>query len=197
MIKLLIEETKLSNVSTNPSIILTPNGEAKAEYETKSFNFNLPTSIAEIDHIWLKAITDSIKPADNYSLIGIVSFVSLTEMISIKKAKNVNIGAIPIFIKAGTTDDNAFVNKLDFGCTILTDSSSVSTGIHVNVAQNTLSFNKILSTLNRDNNINSKIIGKNFAPITVLEFKLLPNCSIYGTFDTLNAVGNPYIEIVK
>ena len=85
------------------------------------FNFHFPTSLDEIDAEYLKAVTANVQVADHHTLIGIVYHEPLFNIIVARKRKEKGLtsAVVPIFIRAGKTDDDFILldvgNHDDFG----------------------------------------------------------------------------------
>lgn len=161
------------------------------------FEFNFPTSIAEISDDYLKAITNNVKVADNYSLLAIIYRETLGSMVLANKQKRSSMasGVIPVFVKAGKTD-NEFINSLTLKDKVIIASSELMQGHQVNVVGNELSISKFWSILEKDKSIASRYnndYGKE--KCCFIEFKLIPNCSLVGYYS--NDVIEPETKYFK
>ena len=143
---------------------------------------HLPTNLNEISPDWFKAISDKVIPADNYSLVALISFERLSLILnSSKRKETVTAGVLPLFIKSGVTDSR-FINELETGTPIVTVSSVLSRAIHVNIKNNILSPTKLVAMLSNNVDIAKKVLTEYTTPVVLIEFKLIPNCDIYGIY---------------
>lgn len=167
--------------------------------EEKRVTFNFPTSLSEISVDYLKSITDQIKIAPHYSLVGIVYHEPLGHIILGRKQarKNLTAAVVPIFIKAGETD-SSFIQSMNCKDKIVIPSSQLSLGYHVATPKNTLSLDYFIRILDNDNTVAARY-ANNYGKeeCFFIEFKLVPNVDIIGYYDeTSNVeVKNPYIAI--
>lgn len=155
---------------------------------------NLPTSMEDITEQYLKDVTKHIVVAPEYSLIGIVYKTTLVEIINIAKVKETTVGVIPVFIKAGNTD-NEFINTIDTKDVVVITGTNISLGIHVHVPTNNLSINNIRRVCGEDKTIMSNSF-KDKDTYYCIEFKLIPNCNINGVLKSPCIIDSPYIAKV-
>lgn len=161
--------------------------------------FRFPTSLKEIKTSYLKSVTNNIHVADNYSLIAIVYHETLGRIILTTKQskKAIKAGVVPIFIKAGATD-NTFIKKILTSQKLVIPSSSLMTAHHISCPENVLSLDKFVSYVERDITISARY-NNNYGneECFFIEFKVVPNCDIisyYGTAN-LNVLGS-YMSII-
>ena len=161
----------------------------KIETREGNYELQLPTSINEITEDYLKKVTQGVHVGDEYSLIAIVSNVSPFALTSNKT--NTTASVVPLFVKAGKTD-NSFIQNLECKDTVIVTGSDVSLGIHVNIKENDLSLSKIQRYLesnismiitdfknsNKEKNIKLYQMKTDYYFVS---FKLIPNCNIHGT----------------
>lgn len=160
---------------------------------------NLPTSIKEITPDYLLSVTDGIKVGDNYSLIGLVYYESLSSVIlaNNRKQKSVTTAVVPIFVKSGNTDAD-YIKSIKVGEKIIIAPSDISLGHHVTCPANLITINNILNYTEGDKDIYGKALANN-RPCCYLEFKLVPNCNIHGSYDDemKATIDNPFIKMIK
>ena len=171
--------------------------EAKGEKTTISMN--LPTNLDEITPEYLKAVTNDVIVADDYSLIGLLYRETLAGVIlanNQKKGKQ-SMNVIPVFIKAGKTDSE-YIKAIDCKDSLIIASSDISIGYHVVCPKNKITISQILNYCSIDKNAykNAITISKKADPCYFLEFKLVPNCAIHGCYKKDNDnIENPFIAI--
>lgn len=159
----------------------------KLEVNSKKLVLNLPTSVDEIPNEWLSSISETIVPAYNYSLIALISYEKLTYIAnSIKRKEAMNTSVLPVFIKSGVTDSE-FINSIKTGTPIVTVNSDLARAIHVNLSKNSLSPNRIISIITNDTELSRNLFNYT-TPIAFVEFKLIPNCDIYGIYDNNKSI---------
>ena len=168
------------------------------ESENNYYTFDFPTSLSEITAEYLDNVTSNVVVADNYTLVGIVYHESLGSVILARKQskKSITGGVVPIFIKAGNTD-NEFIKSAKCKDKLIIASSQLSLGHHVVAPANTLSLDYFIRTLDKDNNV-ARRYNNTYGQeeCYFVEFKLVPNCDIVGFYDTKdNKFYNPYIDI--
>lgn len=168
------------------------------ETENNVYDFKFPTSLSEITAEYLDNVTSNVVVADNYTLVGIVYHESLGSVILARKQskKSITGGVVPIFIKAGNTD-NEFIKSAKCKDKLIIASSQLSLGHHVVAPANTLSLDYFIRTLDKDNTV-AKRYNNTYGQeeCYFVEFKLVPNCDIVGFYDTKdNKFNNPYIDI--
>lgn len=148
---------------------------------------NLPTSLSEITPEYLLEITKSVKIADNYSLIAILYRESLSGMIlaSSQKKKQITTSIVAEFVKAGNCDTE-FINSLKPTERIIISPSDVALGYHVSVKENKLTPDRVLANIVGDKNAYQNAVvaaeESNTKYCYFLEFKLVPNANIHGSY---------------
>ncbi len=166
----------------------------------KEITFNFPTKLSEIKEDYLTEITKNVKVADNYTLVGIVYHESLGSIIIARKraSKSVTAGIVPIFIKAGNTE-NSFIKSCNIKDKIIISGSQLSLGHHVACPANVLSLDYFIKYLDKDNEVAKRYnntYGKE--ECFFIEFKLVPNCDIVGFYDSkseINVSDYNYVEV--
>lgn len=160
---------------------------------------NLPTSISDITPEYLTNVTKHIKIGDNYSLIGILYRESLSSLIlaSSRKQKSITTGVIPIFIKSGNTEA-AYIKNITLGEKLIISPSDIALGHHVTCPKNKLTIDHVLSCVEGDKDIYSLSCKEN-TPCYYLEFKLVPNCNIHGSYsaEEITPEDTTYIKFLK
>lgn len=163
-----------------------------------SFKVNLPTSFDELTKDYIKSVTNHIVPAPNYSIIGLVfkEKLSTVAFVTNKNKKTVDIPIVPIFVKAGETDDN-FINSININEKLIISPSDIMLGHHISAPENLLTINNLVDILNGDIIIYNKLMNSN-KQCYFVEFKLIPNCNIHGVYKSdVNKYENPFITKVS
>lgn len=158
----------------------------------------LPTKLEEITSDYLKNVTKEVGIANNYSLIGVCYKEKLSNIImtSRQRKPNANIAVVPIFIKAGITDSK-FVNDINIGDKLIVSPSQISLGHHVAAPKNNLTISTFLFYCEGDNDVYQKALTYS-EYVYFLEFKIIPNCDIIGTyFNNTEITEDKTFEIIK
>lgn len=159
------------------------------------FNLNLPTSIDEITWSYIQSVTDNIKIAPNYSLIGVVFREKLSTLVIAARnnKRNSDIPVIPIFIKAGSTND-VLINNLNGREKLIIGASDIMMGNHISTPRNLLTINTILELIEGDSETYHTLV-KHSESCYFIEFKLVPNCNIHGAYDKEHKTNfvNPFV----
>lgn len=161
--------------------------------KTGEFNLNLPTSIEEISKSYITGITSNINVDANYTLIGLVFKEKLSTLLlaARKNTKKADIAVIPIFAKAGKSDSE-FINSINVRDKLIISPSDIMLGHHISTPNNVLTINNIIDIINEDPNAYAKCF--NFKEeCYFIEFKLVPNCNIHGSYNRTKYVDNPYV----
>lgn len=157
-------------------ILQTPKGDVK---------FNFPTSVAEISEDFLNNVTRNVKIADNYSLIALAYHETLGAVILARKQskKGLTSGVIPMFVRAGKTDSD-FINSANCKDKVIISSTQLGLGYHVATPTNSISLDKFITTLDKDNTVAARY-NNNYGneECYFVEFKIVPNCDIIGLYD--------------
>ena len=166
--------------------------------DDKAIEFKFPTSMDEVSAEYLKDVTRNIHIADNYSLVGIIYHESLASVILARKQakKSITSGVVPIFIKAGNTD-NEFIQSCSIKDKIIIPSSQLNLGYHVACPTNVLSLDYFIRKLDNDVTV-AKRYNNTYGreECFFIEFKIVPNCDIVGFYDnTKQSMTNKYINI--
>lgn len=164
--------------------------------ETKERNIilNIPTSIDEITKEYINNVVGNVKISPNYSLIGIVFRDKLSNIMIARNRnnKNTNIPVIPIFVRAGKSNDD-FINSLNTCEKLIISPSDIMLGHHISAPRNIITINNILDIIDKDKDGYTKVL--NISDICYfIEFKLVPNCNIHGSYENINSsYENPFI----
>lgn len=167
----------------------------KTNGKNGQYDVNIPTSLDEITKEYIDSVVSQIVVAPNYSLIGVVFKEKLSTLLFTNKNKKdiKGIPVIPIFIKAGETDDS-FIHNINFKDTLIISDSDIMMGHHVSCPKNVLTLSNVLSTFEGDQNIYRNVtnIKDN---CYFISFKIVPNCNIHGHYDRnkTNTFVNPFI----
>ena len=169
----------------------------KVNGDLGEFELSLPESLEEIPVEYFKECTDFVHPAPNYALVAIVYKDSLNLILTAaKKKEGANVAIIPVFIKAGKTDDS-FVKGLNMGNKVVISASDLSIGNHIKSPYNKITPDNIIRVCQG--------AGKEFyqstlelqSPICLVEFKIVPISAIRAQLDvTKNSFINPFIHRV-
>lgn len=155
---------------------------------------NLPTSIEDITAEYLKEVTEHIKVAPEYSLVALVYSTNITEVLNMKNV-SANVAVVPMFVKAGKTDSE-FINGINTKDILTITSGNLSLAIHVSNSYNQLSINKVVSLMEKDNNVRkTSFADKNI--YRFVEFKLVPNCNINAVIGIHNSIKVDYITEIS
>lgn len=161
-----------------------------------AYKLNLPTSLDEISKEFILSLTDNVKVAPDYTLIGIVYRERLYNLIiaASKSKKTSNISVIPIFVKAGATD-SSFVKSFDVCERLIVSGSDIMMGYHVSTPNNPLTIDNVVKLFDGDLKAYQKTIGiQDYCYF--IEFKIIPNCNIHGSYlesKDKNNIPNPYV----
>lgn len=161
--------------------------------KTGEFNLNLPTSIEEISKSYITNITSNINVDANYTLIGLVFKEKLSTILlaARKNTKKADVAVIPIFVKAGKSDSE-FINNLNVRDKLLISPSDIMMGYHVSTPNNLLTINTIVDIIDGDPDVYQKCLSMK-EECYFIEFKLVPNCNIHGSYNRIQHVDNPYV----
>lgn len=159
--------------------------------------FNLPTNLGEITEDYLRSITEGIDVAEHHSLICLVRHDKLNKLLLAFKKKSVETSVLPIFIKAGTTD-NKFINSIKIKDKLIIPSTELNLAYHAVSVYNELDIDKVISTLSNNltleqrNEINMEDENKE---VYFIEFKVIGNSSIKGAYKSTTAPEHTFINI--
>lgn len=161
----------------------------KAEYE-----LNLPTSMNEITDEYIDEVTRHINVAPNYTLIGtIFKEKPSTLILAARQRKNKSdIAVIPIFIKAGATDDK-MISSIKLHNKLIIAPSDIMLGHHVASPNNDITINKFMDLIDGDKDIYTKLLNSPYCYF--IEFKIVPNCNIHGYYGPTDVAGfvSPFV----
>lgn len=155
---------------------------------------NLPTSIEEITEEYLNYVSHGVDVAPNYSLVALCHREKLSAFILAGRnaKKEFTTAVIPLFIKHGETD-NKFILSLAPTNKLIISGSDLALGYHVSCPNNTLRMETLLAYVEGDRDAYQKanMTGKD---VYFLEFKLVPNNTIVGFYNTLKDLeyDNPF-----
>lgn len=156
--------------------------------KTKQGNikFNFPTSIEEISDEYLKSITNHIKIADHYTLVGLVYHERLANVILTirNNKKKATIGVNSIFIKAGNTDCE-LIKDAKIKQKLLITSSQLALGVKV-ATPNKLNLDYfgscVIESIEKDL-YEREVKNEDQSQVMFLDFKLVPNCDILAVYE--------------
>ncbi len=162
--------------------------------EDYKIEINLPQRFEEITKEYLEDCTAHVSPAPNYVLVAVVYKEALSIILTAnKKNKPINTAIIPVFVKAGTSNDE-FINSLELGSRVIIAGSDLSIGHHISCPNNEITPNKIVNLCNDNKDIYMDALAditKNY----FVEFKLVPASAIHGKLSDSNTVlRNPLIH---
>lgn len=163
------------------------------------FILNLPTSLNEISEEYIIKVTEHIVPDANYSVIGLVYYEKLSSILlaARKSTKKADISVVPIFVKSGHTDSE-FIKQLNVKDKLVIAPSDIMLGYHLSTPHNTININNILDIMEGDEINYAKSFGyKDYCYF--IEFKLIPNCNIHGSYlnSTINTTKNPFLTKIS
>lgn len=161
---------------------------------------HLPNSIGEISDEWLKEITQSIKVADNYSLLAIVYREKLSSVILAKsQKKQITAPITPLFVKAGA-NDSSFISNIECKNKIIISNSQLALGHHVVVPNNELSFERFLRYCDSDTKNTYQRALEHFsnAYVCFVDFKIVPNCDIIGNYSPIStSYKEQFVDVIS
>lgn len=168
--------------------------------DDKKVIFNFPTSAAEITEDYLKAVTDEIKVADHYVLLGLLYRETIGRLVIARRQskKSITSGVTPIFIKSGNVCTE-FVKGMNVKDRVIVATSQLSLAHHVIVPGNTLSLDHFINRLDRDTTVTSRY-SNNFGneEVYLIEFKLIPSSDIVGFYSSNKITfNNPYFAVTN
>lgn len=154
--------------------------------------FTFPSSVSAYTKEVLEKVTDNIKVAPHYALVGIITALTpSTILLGGKMDSSVTI--VPVLAKVGDTD-NVFSDNI--GNVVVIDKSSLERGIHCTNSSNT-SYSNLRKTIdkivpydkrfNHNDTVNKDVMKM---PCYVIEFKLVPISDIHGcyTYDKVDDI---------
>lgn len=165
--------------------------------DTLVYNFNFPTSLDEISEQYLQDVTKNVNIADNYTLIGLVYHEKLFDLIIARKQakKSFNAAIVPIFIRCGKTDSD-FIKSIKCKDKLVIPSSSISLGHHIAAPQNVLNIDYFCRAIDKDVTLAKRYDNKyGDEHCFFVEFKLVPNVDIIGSYDKAEKVESTFVEI--
>lgn len=157
----------------------------KVKAQGKVTTFNLPTSMDEISNDFLTKVGESIDIAEHYTLVGIVCYNKINDLILAgkSKAKSSDIGVIPIFVKGKELQT---IMDVKLGQKLLITSNNIELGVRVAVPSNPLNLSRFMDVItSRVNGVFPELEYDNEHNDTVyfVEFKLIPNRDINGIYN--------------
>lgn len=172
----------------------------KVVRDGKEIVFNLPTNIDSIQEDYLKRITNNVRVANHYTLIGLVRHSSLKSLIiaCATNKKKVETGVVPIFIKCGETD-NEFIKNIAMRDKLLVSPTEINLGHHVVVPFNELNIDNIIHTIADKcdkEEYQSYLNDTDDREVFFIEFKIVPNTAIIADYtDAEHTAESTYITI--
>lgn len=169
-----------------------------------AYELNLFTSISEVTPSYLNYLAKDIHVADNYVLVALLCREKLTNaIIAMKQNKPANTPTIPVFVKAGHSN-NDFIESINPCDKLIVAPSDIAMGNHVTSTHNEFSFNNVMSKFEGDGNAFQRIanqIKEDKAPEEVyfIEFKLIPAVNVKGYYkvEPYNDLAPKYITEIK
>ena len=157
----------------------------------------LPTDMKEISNEYLSAVTKHVNVAPEYSLVAVVYREKLAIVLNnAKQQKEINASVVPVFVKAGDTE-NKFVKKGKLGDLLIVSGSDLAIGYHINSALNELSLTNIVNVCNIDDSVYRTVLT-NTQNVYFVEFKIIPNSAIKAVLDEITVnVKQPYVAYVS
>lgn len=163
------------------------------------YDVKLPTSINEIEKSYIYDVTKHVKLDANYSLIGVIYREKLSTIVlaSRKNKKASDVAVIPIFVKAGKTDSE-FINNLNIKDKLIISPSDIMMGHHISAPNNLITINNILDIIDGDIDVYNEIMKHN-EQCYFIEFKLVPNCNIHGSYENLEVASfvSPFVTKIS
>lgn len=170
----------------------------KVKAQGKITTFNLPTSMDEISNDFLTKVGESIEIAEHYSLVGIIWYNKINDLILAgkNKSKSSDIGVIPIFVKGGELQN---IMDVKVGQKLLITSNNLELGTRVAVPGNPLNLSHFLNTIGtrvRGTFPELEYDDEKNENVYFIDFKLIPNCNIQGVYNEApNFDEFKYIEV--
>lgn len=167
--------------------------EINVTFKNAEYKINIPTSREDITNSYLEEVTQMLEIAPNYSLVALITIEELINVVNPNaKKQNAFVAGLPVFVRAGESDDN-FINNISCGQTIVISDSDLSMGHHINSPYNKISKGYLSNILSKDKELASNVWGMN-EKCYFLSFKLVPNCNIHGAIseEKIN-VTDPYV----
>lgn len=167
--------------------------EINVTFKNAEYKINIPTSRKDITDSYLEEVTQMLEIAPNYSLVALITIEEFVNVVNpTGKKQNAFTAGLPVFVRAGKSDDE-FINNISCGQTIIISDSDLSMGHHINSPYNKISKSYLSSLLSQDKNVVQNSWSNN-EKCYFLSFKLVPNCNIHGAIseEELNVV-DPYV----
>lgn len=167
--------------------------EINVKFKNAEYKINIPTSRKDITDSYLKEVTQMLDIAPNYSLVALITIEEFVNVVNpTGKKQNAFTAGIPVFVRAGKSDDE-FINNISCGQTIIISDSDLSMGHHINSPYNKISKGYLSSILSQDKNVVQNSWSNN-EKCYFLSFKLVPNCNIHGAISEEEpTVIDPYV----
>ena len=144
-----------------------------------NYELNLPTKFTDVTPEYLTKVTEPIKVAPNYALVGLVYVDKLSYLLNANKRKqNANIRCVPVFVKLGDCEQK-FANSLVAGNKLVVSGSDLAMGHHVNAPSNKITVDNIVNLILQDPNA-TKDSWSDPNVYYFVEFKLIPVSAIHG-----------------
>lgn len=167
--------------------------EINVKIQNGEYKINIPTSRKDITNSYLEEVTQMLEIAPNYSLVALITIEELINVVNPNaKKQSAFTAGIPVFVRAGETDDK-FINNISCGQTIIISDSDLSMGHHINSPYNKISKGYLSAILSKDKELAGNVWGMN-EKCYFLSFKLVPNCNIHGAISEEEpTVVDPYV----
>ena len=173
-----------------------------------SYGINFPTDLSEITPEVLTSLTENIKLPKHYCIVALCCNTKLFEFCaSMRNGKDSNVAVTPLLAKISANDAEDM--NISVGDKIIIDRSSLERGVHVSVptlinTQNAYNYldkdpdlSKAIMTNNAssvlvDPNINKSLAAGNSPKIYIMNFKIVPVNSIYGSIEMGTNINDPF-----
>lgn len=167
---------------------------------------NCPTKSDDITTKFLSDLANEVYVAPEYILVGLIQSARIAELAYGANGKNKNVvtTVLPVYIKAGKTD-NELVNSLTLKDKLHISKSNIELGEHVRLANNILTLQTLMQYFAIDDQLRREVItGKFFTDRNIdkdtrafaVEFKIVPVSDIHGFFKNID-MDNPYVKKIE
>lgn len=167
---------------------------------------NLPTSIKDIDVKFLSDLSNEVSVAENYVLIGLIQGLPIRELpfLRQKSKKGFATTVLPVFIKAGKTD-NELIKSCDVKDKLIISKTNIEIAEHIRLANNILTLDTLTKYIEIDDALRHSIVNieffknNNISKDTMcyaIEFKLVPVSDIHGKYCSIE-MNNPFVNTIN
>ena len=173
-----------------------------------NYGINFPTDLNEITPEVLTSLTENIKLPKHYCIVALCCNTKLFEFVaSMRNGKDSNVAVVPLLAKISDADSKEM--NVSVGDKIIIDRSSLERGVHVSVptlinTQNAYNYldkdpNLSKAIMTRDSstalvdpNINKSLAAGNSPRVYIINFKIVPVNSIFGSLAIDSKVTDPF-----